>query len=260
MTRRIHVFDNGIRVYDAHLIPEQRKRYEKRNVHEAQEEDLFLEVIRSLPPDGCFLNIGSAIGYYLFLAKNTAPGLSIHAVEPLERFQKAFAENAALNDFAATEFVLHSEGISSSVGVASFVDYGFGSSIVTRRERPSVRTFARAILRRIGLRRGANILKIPTMTLDALITRIGTPVDLCQMDIQGLELAALEGAKRAMEEGTVRTFLIGSHGPELHRKCITLLELSGYAIEFEEQQPPDQPDGIILASKGVRRLRTEPRP
>ncbi len=63
MSRKIHIFDNGIRVYDDHLIPPQRKRYAQNNVHEVEEEEIFLRI----PVDGCFVNIGSAIGYYLHI-------------------------------------------------------------------------------------------------------------------------------------------------------------------------------------------------
>jgi hypothetical protein len=35
---------------------------------------------------------------------------------------------------------------------------------------------------------------------------------------------------------------------------LSLLKDHGYAIEFEEQDTKDQPDGIIVASKGCRRL------
>lgn len=34
MTERIHVLQNGVKVYDRHLTPGQRKRYRQRNVHE----------------------------------------------------------------------------------------------------------------------------------------------------------------------------------------------------------------------------------
>jgi len=73
----------GVSVYDDHLIPAQRQRYQKRNVHEAEEEDIFAELIRQLPADGCYLNIGCAIGYYPLPREALAPALTIHAVEPL---------------------------------------------------------------------------------------------------------------------------------------------------------------------------------
>src|SRR5258708_2664141 len=97
MARKVHVFDNGGSVYDDHLIPAQRERYRRRNVHEAEEEDVFAELIRNLPPDGCYLNIGCAIGYYPLLAMRLLPALTIHAVEPLAQHRAFFAENVRLN-------------------------------------------------------------------------------------------------------------------------------------------------------------------
>ena len=47
MPRAIHTFDNGVRVYEDQLWAGQRARYEKRNVHEAEEEDIFVELIGS---------------------------------------------------------------------------------------------------------------------------------------------------------------------------------------------------------------------
>ena len=85
MARAIHTFDNGVRVYEDQLLEEQRARYRKRNVHEAEEEEIFVDLIRRLPPDGCFVDVGAAIGYYLILARKLSPRLTIHGVEPLER-------------------------------------------------------------------------------------------------------------------------------------------------------------------------------
>ena len=94
-----------------------------------------------------------------------------------------------------------------------------------------------------------------TRSLDDLLKDLpGQRVDLCQMDVQGLELEILQGGTNALRDGRVGTFLIGTHSPEIHASCLSLLKDHGYAIEFEEQDTKDQPDGIIVASKGCRRL------
>src|SRR5712691_2479582 len=126
MTQRaIHTFENGVRVYDDHLLAEQRARYRKRNVHEAEEEDIFVDLIRRLPADGCFVDVGAAIGYYLFLARKLSPRLTIHAVEPLERHRAFLRENAVLNGLTTEDFILHPEGLTSSEGSESFFDRGY---------------------------------------------------------------------------------------------------------------------------------------
>ena len=74
------------------------------------------------------------------------------------------------------------------------------------------------------------------------------------MDVQGLELDILSGGKGVLERADVKTFIIGTHGKAIHQKCINMLTSNGYSIEFEEEDTQHQPDGIIVASKGVHRL------
>ncbi len=80
MAEKIHVFENGVKVYDRHLTKLQRERYRKCNVHEADEEHRFKKIISAVPTDGCFVNVGCAIGYYVVLARKLSPGLTIHSV------------------------------------------------------------------------------------------------------------------------------------------------------------------------------------
>jgi hypothetical protein len=90
---------------------------------------------------------------------------------------------------------------------------------------------------------------IPTITLDLLVRRIDRPVDLLQMDVQGLEVEVLKGGTQSMTAGSVRTFLIGTHGLPIHRECLARLRASGYTIELDQPDTTEQPDGIIVARK-----------
>ena len=97
------------------------------------------------------------------------------------------------------------------------------------------------------------MLTIPTITLDAFVGRVGRPIDLLQMDVQGLEVEVLKGAPESMKTGAVKSFLIGTHGRArgltLHEECRALLQSSGYAIEIDLPDTREQPDGILVASK-----------
>jgi FkbM family methyltransferase len=254
MERAIHTFDNGVRVYDDHLLDEQRERYRKRNVHEAEEEDIFINLIRRVPADGCFVDVGAAIGYYLILARKLAPGLTIHAVEPLERHRTFLRETAALNGLSDDDFTVHSEGLTSSEGSEIFMDRGYGSRLPRNEKdrRVSLSTHWKRLLERIGLRqpkRGSPVLTIPTITLDLLVRRIRRPVDLLQMDVQGLEMEVLKGGTQSMATGRVRAFLIGTHSLPIHQECVARLRTSGYTIEIDQPDTKEQPDGIIVARK-----------
>ncbi|MGH8094057.1 MAG: FkbM family methyltransferase [Chthoniobacterales bacterium] len=256
MERAVHTFDNGVLVYENQLLDEQRERYRKRNVHEAEEEDIFVELIRRLPPEGCFVDVGAAIGYYLILARQLAPRLSIHGVEPLERHRRFLRENLLLNGLTIDDFVIHSEGLTSSEGSGSFMDRGYSSRLALAGEKKRVSWSARwkRFLESIGLRKPRSaVLTIPTITLDTFVRRLGRSIDLLQMDVQGLEFEVLKGATASMKTGAVKRFLIGTHGRArgltLHEDCRGLLRANGYMIEIDQADTKDQPDGILVASK-----------
>jgi FkbM family methyltransferase len=240
MERVVHTFENGVMVYDDHLTPVQRERYLHRNVHEADEEDVFAKLVRSLPPNSCYINIGAAIGYYAILAKKLSPELMVHAVEPLKRHRRYFIENIALNSLTLSDINIHAVGIAAINGEAIFIDNGFGSAIGNHSDLNGVES--------------DKVSLIKTRNLDNLLTEIPSSVELCQMDVQGHEFEVLQGARVALRDGRVSTFLIGTHGRKIHSDCARLLIENGYQVEFELIDSQLQPDGILVASKGVTRL------
>jgi FkbM family methyltransferase len=256
MARAIHTFDNGVRVFEDQLWEGQRARYRKRNVHEAEEEDIFVDLIRKIPPNGCYVDVGAAIGYYLILARKLAPHLEIHGVEPLERHWHLLRENLALNGVASDDFTIHPEALTSSEGTEAFMDRGYSSRLAPIGEQKNITLSARwkGFLVATGLRKPKNVtIPIPTITLDALVKRIGRSIDLLQMDVQGLEVEVLKGSADSMREGAIRTFLIGTHGRmislPLHQECRDLLQTAGYTIEIDLPDTKEQPDGILVARK-----------
>ena len=254
MARAIHTFDNGVRVFEDQLLEEQRARYQKRNVHEAEEEEIFIDLIRRLPREGCYVDVGAAIGYYLILARQLSPSLTIHGLEPLERHRRFLQENLTLNGLTSGAFTIHREGLTSSVGSETFVDRGYSSRLAQAGGAPlSLSARWKRWLETIGLRQPKNATTISTITLDLFAQRLGRPIDLLQMDVQGLEVEVLKGGLETMRTGAVRTFLIGTHGRAkgltLHEECRELLRGHGYQIEVDEPDTKEQPDGILVARK-----------
>lgn len=256
MDRGVHTFENGVRVFDDQLLEEQRERYRKRNVHEAEEEEVFVDLIRRLPPDGCYVDVGAAIGYYLILARKLSPGLAIHGVEPLARHRDFLQENLALNGLTTGAATIHPEGLTSHAESETFMDRGYSSRLAPAGENAprSLSVRWKGLLETISLRRPKKEkLTITTITLDAFVRRIGGAIDLLQMDVQGLELEVLKGAGESMRTGAVKTFLIGTHGRArgltLHADCRALLQRHGYKIEIDLPDTREQPDGILVASK-----------
>jgi FkbM family methyltransferase len=258
MERAIHIFDNGVQVYEDQLWPGQRARYERRNVHEAEEEDVFLRLLGRLPPGGCYVDVGAAIGYYLILARKQAPGLTIHGFEPLERHRASLRQNLELNGLTTNDFIIHSQGLTSFAGRQIFLDRGYSSRLAgdAGKSAPSLSQRWKDLLVTLRLRDSRDkTTTIETTTIDEFVRQIDCPIDLLQMDVQGLEVEVLKGATESLKTGAVKTFLIGTHGRalglKLHEECCDQLRSNGYEIEVDLRDTKDQPDGILVASKGV---------
>jgi FkbM family methyltransferase len=229
----IHTFDNGVRILDAHLLEVQRARYRQRNVHEADEEDVFLAALADIPSGGIFLNVGTAVGYYVILAKLKRPDLTIHGVEPLPGQAERFKENLAINGLGSTDFKLHEIAIAANdEAEAQLLDDSYGSRLLGPAEQVT-----------------GKVVRVRTIPLAELCRSIGPRIDLLQMDIQGLELPVLEKFFGSAERSAISTFLVGTHSEKIHASVIALLNREGYAVSFECARPSGQPDGIVLAGK-----------
>ena len=252
----VHTFANGVRVYRRHLLPIQLERYQQKNVHEADEEEYFVELIRSLPVGGLYIDVGAAIGYYVILARFLRQDLIIHAFEPLPAHRQYLAENLQLNGLEGDSRILvHDEAVAGTSNGALLEDRFFGSRL-TKEKRSSAYLTRLASIWASLRGKSVNHVPIATTTLDLFIGALGCDADLVQMDIQGFEAEALSGARECLRRKAIRTFLIGTHGVDQHNRCRILLTSNGYSITLENRTPKNQPDGILIGSVHFRTWRS----
>lgn len=234
-----HVFDNGIKVYENQLLDLQKERYRLHNVHEAEEEGVFVEMISDIPRGGTYVNVGAAIGYYPLLAASIREDLNIVAYEPLSTHRRFFRKNILLNGYTRSNFCIHSEGLYSRPGSVNFNIEHYGSMI---REDKSKKGFFRKLKERLHNER------IICITMEQLSRREPAGIDLLQMDIQGIEARVLEASEGVLGEHVIRNFLIGTHSADIHQRCINILRKHGYHIMLDIFETIHQPDGILTAS------------
>lgn len=236
--KKIHVFDNDLKVYDDQLLDMQRDRYLKNNVHEVEEEKLFLNAIESLRDGGCFVNIGSAIGYYVILAKLTRKDLHVCAYEPLKDHREAIVKNIELNKLNPQDITIYPEGVSPLGGVMNFTVNNFSSMItIVDSKKASFEKHKKPL----------KIEKINTITLCEVWRRESCDIDLLQMDIQGLEMDLLKASKNILRDHVIRKLIIGTHSKSIHNECIKILCECGYKVSYDCYETILQPDGIIVA-------------
>jgi len=253
--KNIHIFDNGVKVYDDHLLQIQRQRYINHNVHEADEEALFNSIISSLPFNAVYVNVGTAIGYYPILAKKKRCDLKINCFEPLPIHIKYFKENINLNNLSIHDFKLYEIAVSSFTGQSSFKDESYASGITHEKHIMSdVAIKIKNVIRRIFKRKIqiSKFQKVKTIKLSQIFSLIQCfHIDFLQMDIQGHEEQVLEAYLQDSSKslGQVSKILIGTHSEQIHNRCKAFLVSLGYSVEKDEPQSLNQPDGILLGVK-----------
>lgn len=230
--RDVHIFDNGVKVYCSHLIEAQRDRYRECNVHEPDEEGIFVDAITAIRPRGRYVSVGAAIGYYPILAISLRTDLEIHCFEPLARHVEYLKSNLQLNRVGNKSCVIHPLALTADTGRARFLDRSFGSHVIHNGGDDSVTS------------------SVQSVSLSDMGKVIGEgPIDLLQMDIQGVEADVLEGYRRWNSQAgpEIRSFLIGTHGAAVHRRCREILIGLNYKVFHDQEHSVNQPDGILYA-------------
>lgn len=236
-SKQIHVFDNGVKVYMRHLLTEQLERYAKINLHEPEEEALFIKLIEEIDTEnGVFLNIGSAIGYYVILARKLHPNLEIHAFEPLPEHLSYMQANLDLNGITMDHIIVHETAVSSRDGSAPFSQRDYGSSLIHEKylRLPNPPAHLQS--------------EVKVTMLDTFQESLDKPIDLVQMDVQGFEVDVLAGSVRTLAKRLVKTWLVGTHDKRIHEECRKLLASFGYRIIYDDMDTKFQFDGILLAT------------
>lgn len=225
----VHVFDNGVRLYRKHLIDVQLDRYAVENLHEPFEEKFFGQILDKLAKKGKvrIADVGGGVGYYSILSKLRVPDSAVYCFEPLADHADAIEANLGLNRVSDAVTIIR-EGVSDTVGTSRFLELHYGSRLLSDDEV------------------GADAPLVATTTLAKVVDELTGPLDLVKVDVQGLELSVLRGAKPVFK--SIRYWIIGTHGKDLHEACAAMLTEAGYTLICNEPSPQGQPDGVIVAA------------
>ena len=180
-------------------------------VDEPQEERLFLDVIRQLPPRSVMLELGSFWAFY---------SLWFHAVVP-----------------EAVNYMIEPELRNLSYGRTNFEINGFSDRA----------DFTHAFIdSHSGMSNGVPVVCVD----DFCVTKGIEHLAILHSDIQGFEHAMLLGAKRMLGEQRVDYVFISTHSNDLHLQCIEELRHYGYRIVSDANlDEAYQADGVILACR-----------
>ena len=168
-------------------------------------EEAFLEHIRSLDLVGAYVDVGAHLGTHTLWCAMLCRSTVVHAIEPVARYADVVERNVAANGLEG-RVVVHRVGVSDHAGLATnYLSREHQLGFVSDAE-PVSETFQ-------------------TVRLDELVPR---PVVLIKLDIEGMELAALRGAERLLEDRPV--VFAEAHSEEELEAIDGLLNQRGYRV------------------------------
>jgi FkbM family methyltransferase len=165
--------------------------------------------VRSIPPSGVAYDLGANVGYYTLLAAVLAgPRGKVFAFEPLPRNLEYLRRHISLNRIANA--VVIDAAVADKSGTVRFEQDASTSK------------------GRIGAQGG---LEVRAIALDDWIDQGKLPPPaLLKIDIEGAELRALQGARKALARWHPTIFL-STHSGKVHKDCLAFLESLGYQVE-----------------------------
>ena len=198
-----------------------------RGHHEPQEEVVFHEMVEQLAadtPTPTMLELGAFWAYYSLWMLQRVPNTRVILVEPDPDNLQVGRANLDLNGRQA-EIVQAAVG-SEVQPPQPFVCESDGQSRL-----------------------------VPTESLPSLLTRFDVPrLDLLLLDVQGAELALLEGARDVLAN-RVRFVMVSTHhqtisgDPATHQRCLQLLtDLGAHIVAEHTVAESFSGDGLIAAS------------
>lgn len=227
---RIQIMHNGIQVvaggYYGEWMAEIITRL--RGHHEPQEEVVFHEVLKHIPPSTAMIELGGFWSYYsLWFLQQAAAARRAIVVEPDSNHLAVGRNNARLNG-RDIEFV------QASVG-------------------------AQAIRQHEFVTESAGTLRIPQVTVPQLLEDHGlTQLGLLHCDAQGAETTILQSCMDLFRSRRILFCVVSTHShhisgdPLTHQRCLAILKESGGRILAEHDVNESfSGDGLIAAYFGA---------
>jgi len=217
---------NGLRVvadgYCGPWLTEVIRRL--RGHHEPQEERVFHELLGSCRPGTMMIELGSGWAFYSLWYAQRVPGARLICVEPDPRNLALGERNFQLNGTAG-RFIRASVGRTSHAGKLFPCESG-------------------------------QELKTPEICIDELLASEKIDhVELLFADIQGAELAMLEGAQASIQSGRIRFVVVATHHHSIshdsltHQRCRDWIKRhGGHVLAAFNVVEGFAGDGLIAAS------------
>ena len=188
----VQIMHNGLKVHTGSYYGKESVKLLQRNlgVHEPQEERVFQEVLKQVPPGSVIIELGAYWSFYSMWFCSVVPDAKAFMVEPIAENIAFGKDNFSLNGF---------------LGHFTHSWVGASSGIATD---------------------GAPIMCVDDFVAKHGLEEIG----ILHSDIQGFELDMLKGSERILSHQKISYTFISTHTEELHVACDQYLRNKGYIM------------------------------
>ena len=214
----VQIMHNGVKIlegsYHGDWMTEIIRRLQGH--HEPQEEKVFHEVLKTLPPGAVMIEAGSFWAYYSMWFHKAVPGAQNHLIEPnREKFQLS-QRHFELN---------HMKG-------------AFTNGFIGRDSRPNS-VFTDWDNRRY---------RLPQIAIDDYVRQHGIDfLHVLHADIQGAELDLLHGCQESIAQNKIGYIILSTHG-DRHPACLEFLTQHGFRVVAQHTIAEGAAaDGLIVA-------------
>jgi FkbM family methyltransferase len=213
-----------------YVTPDAALTYWRRDVSKADPTLLKLAV-ETIRPGSTVWDIGANVGLFSIAAASlSGPAGRVYAIEPDPTLAELLRRSASANPHSASLQVL-SVAISDALGLTRFV--------IAERGRASNHLEGYGHSQSSG---GRSVQLVMTITLDWLLTQLPVP-DVLKIDIEGAELALLNGARKVLER---RPTIICEVGQQSQQAVTRILAEYGDLI-YDGDTPPENRSPVALA-------------
>jgi FkbM family methyltransferase len=214
------IMHNGIKVFtDSHygdFNTEIIKRL--KGHHEPQEEKVFYEILKLIPPNSTMIELGSFWAYYSMWFNKEIRGAKNYMIEPMPEILEKGKLNFALNDLNRGDFT------QACVGARS-------CQIVRFQHWDGTYHY------------------VPQICIDDFIATNGIDfVHILHADIEGAEHEMLKGAQNSITNRKIEYIFVSTHSEVIHLLCLNFL-LDNNQLIIAEHQPAESysVDGLIVS-------------
>lgn len=192
------IMHNNLRIYELSYdgVGLRDLMKQNRGVHEPQEERLFMEVLKGLPPGSTMLEFGSYWAFYSMWFYSQVANARCFCVEPDSRNMQMGKDNFALNFGDSPPRVAFEQAFA-----------GRKDAIASRDK------------------------DVSTVSVDGFLSKHGIlHLAILHADTQGYELDVLLGATDSLASAAIDYVFLSTHSNELHRLCLEELHKHRYRI------------------------------